>query len=123
MGFSKKFGFLEAGYDIEGAIRTIDRSQWYNGIVGQVPFLDKFLRRNPLWQWIPFLSTRNALITRITLSEIEKRKALGSKEIDRHDLLSQLLKGHEDGPDKFGEGDVFAVAHGAMSVRSTKDRQ
>lgn len=114
MGFSKKFGFLEAGYDVEGAIRAIDNGQWYNGIVGQVPFLDKLLRRNPLRQRIPFLSTKNALITRITLSEIEKRKNLGSKEIDRNDLLSQLLKGHEASPDKFGEGDVFAVAHGAM---------
>lgn len=114
VGFSKKFGFLEAGHDIEGAIRTIDNSQWYNGIVGQVPFLDKLLRRNPLWQWFPFLATKNALITRIAKAEIEKRKALGGKEIDRKDLLSQLMKGHDAAPDKFGEGDVFAVAHGAM---------
>lgn len=114
MAFSKKFGFLDAGFDVDNAIKTIDDSQWYNGIVGQVPFLDKFLRRNPLWQYVPFLSTKNALITRLAIAELEKRKRAGKNDIDRKDLLSQLLSAHQKQPDKFGEGDVFAVAHGAM---------
>jgi hypothetical protein len=28
---------LESGYDIEGAIKTIDDAQWYDGIIGQTP--------------------------------------------------------------------------------------
>ena len=32
----------------------------------------------------------------------------------RKDLLQSLIEGHLKSPDKFGEGDVFAVAHGAM---------
>lgn len=48
------------------------------------------------------------------MEEIEKRNRIGTKELDRKDLLSQLFAAHEKAPDTFREGDVFAVAHGAM---------
>ncbi|KAF2098777.1 cytochrome P450 [Rhizodiscina lignyota] len=118
VAFSRKFGFLDAGYDIEGCIKTIDDTQWYDGIVGQIPFLDYFFRRNPLWQYIPGLKTKDAVITRIALQEMEKRKKYGSNQIDRKDLMSQLLVASETAPDKFGVGDVFAVAHGAIFAGS-----
>ena len=118
MAFSKKFGFLDAGYDVDNAIKTIDDSQWYNGIVGQVRFPAPLLRAKPFRQYVPFLSTKNALITRIAIAELEKRKQSGKNQVDRKDLLSQLLAAHQAQPDKFGEGDVFAVAHGAIFAGS-----
>ncbi len=114
VAFSRKFGFLEAGYDVEGAIQAIDDVQWYDGIVGQIPEWDYVFRRNPIWQCIPGLSIGDWLITRMALQEISQRKKLGTKELDRKDLLSQLLAASEKAPDIFGEGDVFSVAHGAM---------
>jgi cytochrome P450 len=120
VAFSRKFGFLDEGIDVEHAIRTIDDSQWYNGIVGQVPELDHLLRRNPLWKLVPALNTKNALITKMALAEMDRRKPFqkdGRKDemsADRKDLLQSLIEGHLKSPDKFGEGDVFAVAHGAM---------
>ena len=36
--------------------------------------------------------------------------------IERQDLMASLIQGHLKDPSKFGEGDVFAVAHGAMLV-------
>lgn len=121
VAFSRKFGFLEEGTDVENAIRVIDNSQWYNGIVGQVPELDHLLRRNPLWKIIPALNTGNAPITRIALAELARRKPF-TKDTEgqlksgdgRQDLLASLIKGHLKDPEKFSEGDVFAVAHGAM---------
>lgn len=121
VAFSRSFGFLEQGKDVDGAIHTIDESQRYNGIVGQVPFLDFFLRRNPLWKLVPMLNTKNALITRMALEELGRRKPF-DKESEgkwrggdgRRDLLASLIQGHLKDPDRFGEGDVFAVAHGAM---------
>lgn len=118
VAFTRLFGFLDQGYDVEGCIRTIDDSQWYNGIVGQIPFMDHFLRRNPLWQYVPFLATKNALITRIALSEMEKRRPFNAGKEQKGDLLGMLIKGHERDPDRFGEGDVFAVAHGAIFAGS-----
>lgn len=114
IAFSRKFGFLEAGYDLEKAIKTIDDMQWYDGIIGQIPEWDCVFRRNPLWKYIPALSTEKLLITRMAVEEIERRKRLGSTELGRNDLLSQLFAANEKAPDSFSQGDVFAVAHGAM---------
>lgn len=122
VAFSRPFGFLAAGEDVEGAIKAIDSIQTYNGIVGQVPELDRVLRRNPLWKLIPALDPGNTLITRIALEELAKRKPFRKGDVesgdgtgdDRRDLLGSLIKGHLKDGSGFSEGDVFAVAHGAM---------
>lgn len=121
VAFGRSFGFLAAGVDVEGAIETIDDMQRYNGVVGQVPEFDFVLRRNPLARLIPSLNPNNSLITRIAMEEMSKRRPFevekegkGGSSDGREDLLASLIKGHLKNPDKFGEGDVFAVAHGAM---------
>lgn len=114
IAFSRKFGFLESGCDLEGAIKTIDDVQWYDGLVGQVPEWDFLFRRNPLARFLSGMDPSKALITRMALEELAKRKRYGEKVIDRKDLLSQLMAANEKAPEKFGEGDVFAIAHGAM---------
>jgi hypothetical protein len=121
VAFSRAFGFLEQGRDVDDAIKTIDQSQTYNGIVGQVPELDFLLRRNPLWQFVPWLSTKNALITRMALEEMARRQPFDKDNggllrsgDGRQDLMASLIQGHLKDPQRFGEGDVFAVAHGAM---------
>lgn len=114
IAFSRKFGFLESGSDLEGAIKTIDEVQWYDGIVGQIPEWDFAFRRNPLAKCLPGMDPSKSLITRMALEELEKRKKYGEKTIDRKDLLSQLMAANEKAPETFKEGDVFAIAHGAM---------
>ena len=121
VAFGRKFGFLEEGRDIENAIQVIDDSQRYNGIVGQVPELDHLLRRNPLRALVPSMGTGNAPITRLALAEVARRKPFDKENAGkwragdgRQDLLASLIQGHLKDPEKFSEGDVFAVAHGAM---------
>jgi hypothetical protein len=114
IAFSQKFGFLEAGYDIENAIKTIDDMQWYDGIIGQIPEWDFAFRRNPINKYLPGVDPSKFLITRMAISEIEKRRNHGDKVIDRKDLLSHLMTANEKSPENFKDGDVFAVAHGAM---------
>ncbi|KAH6632420.1 cytochrome P450 [Chaetomium tenue] len=125
VAFSRGFGFLEEGRDVDGAIKTIDNSQVYNGIVGQVPELDYLLRRNPLWRFVPWLSTKNALITRMALEEMARRQPFDKDRggllrtgDGRQDLMASLIQGHLKDPERFGEGDVFAVAHGAIFAGS-----
>ncbi|KAI1099575.1 cytochrome P450 [Jackrogersella minutella] len=125
VAFGRSFGFLAAGFDKEDAIKTIDQSQKYNGIVGQVPEFDHVLRRNPLWKLVPALSPENALITRIARDEMRKRQPFeeerdgkGAGGDGREDLLSSLIKGHLKDKVKFHEGDIFAVAHGAIFAGS-----
>ncbi len=100
---------------------TIDNSQTYNGIVGQIPEIDHLLRRNPLWQYIPWMSTKNALITKMALEEMDHRRPFDKDSAGllrsgdgRQDLMASLIQGHLKDPERFREGDVFAVAHGAM---------
>jgi hypothetical protein len=121
VAFSRSFGFLAEGRDVDNAIKTIDNSQAYNGIVGQIPEIDHLLRRNPLWKFIPALSTKNALITRMALEEMGQRRPFTKETAGllrsgdgRQDLMASLIQGHLKDPERFGEGDVFAVAHGAM---------
>jgi len=119
VAFSRSFGFMAEGKDLENAIRTIDNSQWYNGIVGQMPWIDSLLRRNPLWKLVPNLNTKNALVTRLALEEIARRRPFEIERLSRNgdgrqDLLASLIQGHLKDPNRFSEGDVFAVAHGAM---------
>lgn len=123
VAFSRKFGFLEQGTDVGGAIRAIDDSQRYNGIVGQVPGLDMLLRRNPLWSVVPGMRTGDAAVTRLAVAQMEKRRPFGEGEQGgdgkergdgRRDLLDSLIRGHLKDPGAFSDGDVFAVAHGAM---------
>ncbi|KAK8040932.1 Cytochrome P450 monooxygenase [Apiospora phragmitis] len=138
VAFSRSFGFLAAGLDVEHAIRTIDEMQRYNGIVGQIPEVDYLLRRNPLWKWVPALDPSNALITRIAIEEMDKRRPFGGEKSGlgggdanddvgmlggaggegRRDLLASLIKGHLKEGSGFSEGDVFAVAHGAIFAGS-----
>lgn len=118
MAFSKKFGFLEAGRDVDGAIKTIDNSQWYNGLVGQVPWVDHLFRRNPLWQLIPFLSTKNALITRTALGQLDQRNNPRGEKTEYRDLLNSLIEAQKQHPEALGPGDVFAIAHGAIFAGS-----
>jgi hypothetical protein len=115
IAFSQPFGFLNSGVDVEGSIRAIDQSQLYNGIIGHVPELDFLFRRNPLWKCIPALSTGNALIYRMTLKTLEEKKPFGKNAVtDSNDPLQSLIDCYLKDAEKFSEGDIFAVAHGAM---------
>jgi cytochrome P450 len=118
VAFSKKFGFLEAGVDVDRAIKTIDDSQWYNGLIGQVPWLDHIFRRNPLWQFVPFLATKNALVTRTAMGQLEKRINPQGEKVEYKDLLNSLIEAQKQHPEALGTGDVFAIAHGAIFAGS-----
>ncbi|GIZ38882.1 hypothetical protein CKM354_000228100 [Cercospora kikuchii] len=119
IAFSRRFGFLEAGFDVENAIKTIDDMQWYDGLIGQIPEWDWVFRRNPLWKLVPGggEGPKRFLITRMALEAIEERRKIGVGK-ERKDLLQRLIEAHEKAPDVFQDGDVFAVAHGAIFAGS-----
>ncbi|KAH6669856.1 cytochrome P450 [Halenospora varia] len=83
VAFGRRFGFLEAGTDMEGMIATINRGE-------EAP-----------------------LLNRLAWGEVKKQQS-GAYEKTHTDLLDKLLKGHEFDPDRFGVGDVFAVAYARL---------
>lgn len=118
VAFSTSFGFLSQGKDVEGTIKFIDDVQTYDGIVGQIPFLDYFLRRNPIWKYLPFvIQVGDNHITRTALGQLEAHEN-GTHKADRRDLLTMLLEGHRKDPEKFDKASVFSVAHGAIFAGS-----
>lgn len=118
VAFSTDFGFLDNGTDVNGAIELIDSVQSYDGIVGQIPPLDYLLRRNPLWDYLPWTTPLgNNHITRTALDQLSSRKS-GTGLVDRKDLLFQLFEAHKKDPVKFSELNVFAIAHGAIFAGS-----
>ena len=74
--------------------------------------MDKYLRLNPLMQKVPGFGMPMLFLTRAALEELEKQKQ--SDAGDKADLMSQLWKAHTAQPGSFTEGNVFAIAHGAM---------
>ncbi|KAK7970088.1 hypothetical protein PG988_009161 [Apiospora saccharicola] len=46
--FSKQFGYMEKGYDFDGSQEIGDRAMDYLGIVGNTPWLDHWLDKNPI---------------------------------------------------------------------------
>ncbi|KAK8020042.1 hypothetical protein PG990_005180 [Apiospora arundinis] len=45
---SKRFGYMERGYDFDGSQHIGDQAMDYLGIVGQMPWLDHWLDKNPI---------------------------------------------------------------------------
>ncbi|EXJ89630.1 hypothetical protein A1O3_02697 [Capronia epimyces CBS 606.96] len=119
VAFSRRFGFLEAEVDIEGSIKNIDDVQWYDGLVGQVPEFDIFLRNNPLRPYLPFWKPAPTTMTKIAVQELAKRKRPdGTYDSSGIDLLAELLRAHETNSEKFSIDDVFSIAHGAIFAGS-----
>ncbi|KAK7222829.1 hypothetical protein V2G26_010832 [Clonostachys chloroleuca] len=82
--FSKRMGFLEQGHDVGGIIEAIDKGLDYAGPVGQVPWIDYLLRRNP----IKLLAGRWGLLS-TTLTHV----AFGAEQIrQRKDQLGDKIK-------------------------------
>jgi hypothetical protein len=62
INFSKQLGFLETGTDVGNNIATIGSLLYYLSIVGQAPWLHKFLLGNPIvHRFVPFLESSNKL--------------------------------------------------------------
>ncbi|KAN0110853.1 pisatin demethylase [Hyaloscypha variabilis] len=50
--WSKRLGFVEQGVDIEGIIHNVDEAFRYFAVVGQMPWLDFLLKKNPVLLWL-----------------------------------------------------------------------
>ncbi|KAK5047347.1 hypothetical protein LTR84_006870 [Exophiala bonariae] len=116
--FSTNFGFLEAGRDIDDTLNTIKRAARYGSIVGQVPFLDRFLFSNWIMRALPF-KRKDLLVASRALAEVQQRKPFNQdKGNGRKDVLDHLVAGHLNSAASFTEDDVSAIAIGAIFAGS-----
>lgn len=79
MTFSKDFGFMKAGSDVDGIIAAIEGRLKYNCFVSQWPIWHQYLLRNEIgsWiaNWIPAFARMNtsAKIVELTRREVEQQ--------------------------------------------------
>ncbi|KAJ5059580.1 cytochrome P450 [Bipolaris maydis] len=115
--YSKRHGFLESNYDIEGIVKGNSALFDYAAVVGQIPVLDKLWKKNP----IKLLAAKYGLIdssypvasfARARLAERHPSGTVFSKENlawQRNDtnmpqdFLSKFIQAKHDRPDFFND--------------------
>ncbi|KAH8696796.1 cytochrome P450 [Phaeosphaeriaceae sp. PMI808] len=121
--YSRRHGFLESNHDIEGIVKGNSALFDYAAVVGQIPVLDKFWKKNPL----KLLAARYGLIdssypvSRFAKARLAERHPSGeifSKENlvwqrDKTDMpqdfLSKFIQAKHDKPDFFNDQLVITM--------------
>ncbi|CCF41908.1 cytochrome P450 [Colletotrichum higginsianum] len=111
--YSKRHGFIEKNEDIDGIVAYLGKLFLYVAPIGQIPFLDRLLLKNPIYlklsQWGFIDATfpvarfaRDRMAER--LPELDGKEPLlpvtsGKKLAEQPDLLSKFLAAREARPD------------------------
>lgn len=129
--FSKRLGFLESGQDVEGIMANVAANFDWNSVIGQMPPLDWFLTKNPLYQKLfakPIASPiitfgQKRMLERVNGDSKEEKTMsfkfqdpdLESKDLSRQqhstskpDFLSRFLTLRETQPDVVTEKQLLA---------------
>ncbi|KAI1614306.1 cytochrome P450 oxidoreductase [Exophiala viscosa] len=115
--FANHFGFVDAGTDMNNTIATISDSTYESGIIAQMPFVERWTRSIPIWNYLP--SGKNKLFLLFNKSTEVLQRFQGKETGEREKcLLRSLLEAHQANPDKFNLNDVLAVSMGAIGAGS-----
>ncbi|KAI5795723.1 pisatin demethylase [Geopyxis carbonaria] len=103
MTFGRRLGFLEGAQDIEGVCASIESFLHYSVVVGQMPFLDRILRKNPLarrWWNSRQSSTYISRFALKRLSELESAKPVAAADASAEPdtFISKFLSAHRANP-------------------------
>ncbi|KAH8680550.1 cytochrome P450 [Xylariales sp. PMI_506] len=99
--FSKPFGFLEKGIDIDNCIAQTLQFECYISIAAFAQWLHNLLVANPVVTWLGIMPT-NYLAKTSNLA-LEARK---KNQEARFDFVAHWLKAHEKSPDKLSYRDL-----------------
>ncbi|KAI2824446.1 hypothetical protein CBS147343_2314 [Aspergillus niger] len=121
MTFSKQLGFLREGRDVEGIMESLEKMFDYAGKIGQMPWLDYVLIKNPLRQLIRGGST--GAVARFARDRLHERLSQGgSKRDDIHerqkDFLTRFLEAKSIHPDVVDDAQVFSYTTSNVNAGS-----
>ncbi|KAF5971721.1 cytochrome P450 monooxygenase [Fusarium coicis] len=98
--FSQRFGYMEKACDFDGTIKIADQVTDYFAMVGQMPFLDYLLDKNPIKRIGP---PNLGNVTRISVEHMISRMGsiadAESKPADKLDFLDHFLNAMEKSPE------------------------
>lgn len=104
--FSKSFGYMTQGHDFDSSIATADKSLDYFASVGQIPWLDFLLDKNPILRiGPPNLSN----VTNIAMTSLIARMQGQDKNFNPKvpDYLQHFIDSKNTHPDTVHDGMVF----------------
>ena len=102
--FNESFGYLKNGRDFDNTIETSKKAMKYFSMVGQLPFLDKLLDKNPLYRLGPpsFGAITNFSVQKLN-DRLEERKA--GRGPEKPDFLDIFI----DAKNKFPDMDDYQI--------------
>ncbi|KAL4742811.1 hypothetical protein BDV11DRAFT_202464 [Aspergillus similis] len=114
--YSKRHGFIEKNEDIDGILKSLARIFDYAGPIGQMPWLDKLLWKNPVYdilqKWgIADNSHPVAIFARQRMNErltVDNHTDPGVEQ--QQDLLTKFIQAGKDRPDFMTEKRVLTMA-------------
>ncbi|KAH7389969.1 pisatin demethylase [Pyrenochaeta sp. MPI-SDFR-AT-0127] len=123
--YSKRLGFVDHGKDMESIISNLEWLLGYSAVVGQMPYLDELLIKNPVRRWISargwVSSTPVAVFAKRRIEESKARKENQSPETDksqRRDFLSRFQEAQKKDPNFINEDRVLALTVANMFAGS-----
>lgn len=99
--FSNRLGFMESESDVNNIIAAIEGRLVYNSIVGQVPWLHRFLFGNAFVSWlssfIPAIAVMNSSryivsFAAAQLARYQKKDEQGSNTVELKDMLDRFKR-------------------------------
>ena len=120
ISFSNKMGFMEQEKDVSGIIEAIEGRLVYNSVIGQVPFLHKYLLGNA---FMAAIARKIPAVER--LNSARYIAAFAAKQLDRYktdkptgqlrDMLARF-KRSRDGEEVMSDKDLLSHATSNMYV-------
>ncbi|KAI1879725.1 hypothetical protein JX265_002679 [Neoarthrinium moseri] len=99
--FSKPFGFIEQGIDIDDCISQTLKFESYISIAGFAQWLHNLLVANPFITWLDIMPTN--YLAKTSDAALHERK---KNQDARFDFVAHWLKSHEQNPDKLSYRDL-----------------
>ncbi|KAH6982611.1 cytochrome P450 [Ilyonectria destructans] len=109
---SENFGFIEKGSDVGGIIDALNVTMDYNAFVGQIPWLDHWLKKNPVWTRIAQPTgavaqfAHKQLLSR--LDETKEKVSSDSIESQKRDFVDRFFQAKETHPEVVDDRQVFS---------------
>jgi len=96
---SRRLGFLEQGHDVDDMLKDLNEEFEYRGIVQNIPWLDKWLRKNPI-----YLAIKSPSSKFINRAKTLIGQRLQDEKHDGHDMMDGFLEAQQKFPDTVSVG-------------------
>ncbi|KAJ3469877.1 hypothetical protein MRS44_003942 [Fusarium solani] len=110
---SKSFGFLRSGSDVDGIIEQLNQAMDYNAAVGQMPWLDHWMKKNPI---LSRFSGSTGAVAKFAIDRLRERfstqpeigDASDGKGKKTLDFVDRFVRAKETHPETVNDGQVLS---------------